>query len=128
MLIQLKDTSNKKIKRLLFPYPEYWNGSGSFFLHHRCTLCADGFNRLTDVSCGDAWLSEYQSDNLGTSLIMTRTKIGEQLVTRASEKGRIEVRKIEFSYCMHTTMEKKRLASIVLTENLILVLQIDLEF
>jgi len=92
MQIELEGTHDNK---LLLPYPEYWDAFGSLFRPYRCTLCADGFNKFADVSCGDAWLPEYQSDKLGASLIITRNKIGEQLISSAYEKGRIQIKKIE---------------------------------
>ena len=86
--------------KLLLPYPEYWEAFGSLFLPYGCTLCADGFNRFADISCGDAWLPEYQGDNLGTSLIITRNKIGEQLMSGAYEKRAIQIKKVECARMM----------------------------
>jgi len=86
MLIELKGIHKNERNRLLLPYPDYWNGLSSFFLPYGCILCADGSNKFADISCGDAWLPEYRSDNLGTSLIMTRNKIGEQILSSAHEK------------------------------------------
>jgi len=91
MLIELKGIRDNK---LLLPYPGYWKAF-DLFLPYGCTLCADGFNKFADISCGDAWLPEYQGDNLGTSLIITRNKIGEHLINGAYVKGRIQIRKIE---------------------------------
>jgi len=95
MLIELKGIHENKRNKLLLPYPEYWDAFSSLFLPYKCTLCADGFNKFADVSCGDAWLPEYQSDNLGTSLIITRNKIGEQLINDAHEKEWIQIENID---------------------------------
>ena len=95
MLIELKGIHENKRNKLLLPYPEYWDAFGSLFLPYRCTLCADGFNKFADISCGDAWLPEYRGDNLGTSLIITRNEIGEQLITGAYEKGSIQIKNID---------------------------------
>jgi coenzyme F420 hydrogenase subunit beta len=95
MLIELKGIGDNQRDKLLLPYPEYWDGFSSLFLPYRCTLCADGFNKFADVSCGDAWLPEYRGDNLGTSIIITRNEIGEQLISGAYEKGRIQIKNID---------------------------------
>lgn len=79
-------------KNLRIPYPRYWEGIDSLFHFHRCTLCDDKFNTSADVSCGDAWLKEFQRDKLGTSLIITRNEAGEALVRAASENAYIETR------------------------------------
>jgi len=97
MLIELKGTNENERNRLLLPYPDYWRGLSSFFLPYRCILCADGLNKFADISCGDAWLPEYQSNNLGLSLIMTRNEIGEGLVSGAREKRRVQLETVEFS-------------------------------
>ena len=81
-------------RNLQIPYPKYWEGLDFLFHPHRCTLCDDRFNRLADLSCGDAWLPEYQNDTLGTSLIITRNEVGERLLTAACEKGYIQVKSV----------------------------------
>jgi len=95
MLIELKGTDKNESNRLLLSYPEYWDGFNSLFLPYRCTLCADGFNKFADISCGDGWLPEYRGDNLGISLIITRNEIGEQLISGAYEKGKIQIKNID---------------------------------
>lgn len=95
MVIELKGTTNDSREKMFLPYPHYWKYFGSFFLPCGCALCTDGFNAFADISCGDAWLPEYQNDNLGTSLIITRNRIGEQIVNDACGKGRIHITKIE---------------------------------
>lgn len=95
MLIELKGKHDDKRDKLLIPYPNYWEGLSSFFLPYRCTLCDDGFNKFADVSCGDAWLPEYQGDKLGTSIIITRNEIGEQLINEALKNGKIQLANID---------------------------------
>jgi coenzyme F420 hydrogenase subunit beta len=81
-------------RNLRMPYPRYWEGIDHLFHFHRCTLCDDKFNTSADVSCGDAWLKEFQKDKLGTSLIITRNGAGEALVRSAFENGYIETRSV----------------------------------
>jgi len=80
--------SSGQQKEISVPYPEYWQGTFGYFFPYRCTVCHDGFNEFSDISCGDAWLPHImEKDKEGTSLIIIRTKIGEHLVQTAFQKG-----------------------------------------
>jgi coenzyme F420 hydrogenase subunit beta len=74
------------------PLNEYWgSGFGSFFQPKRCTLCADMVAELSDISFGDAWIGEYSKDSMGTSLVISRSKEGDELLKRALDKGVISL-------------------------------------
>ena len=84
--IILRDRKEKRV-----PFIIFWSLVYPFFLPIRCILCLDPTNELADLSCGDAWLPEIiKRDRIGTSLIITRTKKGDELVRRAIEKHYIE--------------------------------------
>ena len=86
MSIVLKDGRSKFI-----PYFDYWdNGFGLYFFPRRCSLCKDGTCELSDISFGDAWLSELKNDKIGKSIFVTRSGIGESIVQSAKSKGIIE--------------------------------------
>jgi coenzyme F420 hydrogenase subunit beta len=92
LLIQSEVSNQQKIS---VPYPDYWQGAFQYFQPYRCTICHDGFNEFSDISCGDAWLPNIiRTSNEGTSLILTRTEIGENLIQEAFKKGRIQIRPI----------------------------------
>lgn len=77
------------------PYPDYLSGFiGSFYLE-RCNLCIEWFSPLADISCGDAWLPEFRTDVLGTSLIISRNEKSEELIKQAASKNLIEIRNID---------------------------------
>ena len=85
-----------KERKISVPYPDYWRGTFGYFLHYRCTVCHEGFNRWSDISCGDAWLPHLIGmDKIGTSLIITRTEIGEQLLRNAHSKRCIQITPIK---------------------------------
>lgn len=63
----------------------------NFFTPARCFLCSDLTSEISDISCGDAWLPEYRKDNVGKSMIITRSEQGEDLVLRAMKRGIIEL-------------------------------------
>jgi coenzyme F420 hydrogenase subunit beta len=51
------------------------------FFPSRCTLCSDGLAELADISCGDAWLPGYRSDDQGSSIVITRSSRGEDFLS-----------------------------------------------
>lgn len=64
------------------------------FRPDRCSLCCDASAELSDISCGDAWLPEFSDDALGTSIIITRNKIGEKLLSNATQNSHLDIREI----------------------------------
>jgi len=94
MKIELKGSCIDR-SSVQMPYPKYWEGIVGLFHIHGCTLCNDEFNRLADVSCGDAWLPEFRNDNLGTSIVITRNEIGEELIDQACKNGYIEMKRTD---------------------------------
>jgi coenzyme F420 hydrogenase subunit beta len=78
----------------------------SFFCPMRCTLCFDQCCDLADISFGDAWVSEQINDNIGTSAIISRNIIGENLLKQAVAKGEITLRIVE-SNKVEDTKDKK---------------------
>jgi len=68
-------TKDNKIK--LFP-KYYYDFINLIFVPQGCLNCKDYTNELADVSIGDAWGYENYS------LVLVRTKLGEQLVTNKS--------------------------------------------
>lgn len=94
MLIGLKEGLNLSI-----PYMGSWDAYWSvfsFFLFTplRCMTCPDLTNELSDISLGDAWLPELKYDRLGKSVIMARTKLGEDILRSMSLAGKICLRKV----------------------------------
>lgn len=94
LLIESK--SLRHSRKISIPYPEYWQDAFGYFLPYRCVVCHDGFNEFSDISCGDAWLPRLiEKDKEGTSLIITRSKIGEDIVQRAFKDHYIDITSIK---------------------------------
>ena len=75
---------------------DYWeSGFGSFFYPLRCLSCIDALSELADISFGDAWLPEFSDDRLGQSMVISRTKVGQQILERAIRQGAIELAEVE---------------------------------
>lgn len=93
MSIILKDDS-----KIFIPYfsPLYWGVAFNlFFFPQRCTLCSDKLCELADLSFGDAWLPEIAHDNLGTSIVITRSKGSEDLLHNVLDSELIELKKVD---------------------------------
>ena len=62
-----------------------------------CLTCGDCTAEEADISCGDAWLPQYEerADNLGYSVLLTRSVFGEHLVQKMAGKKIIEIEKID---------------------------------
>ena len=88
MLIELKNGDRQST-------PHYWTYPALyFFTPDRCMLCSDALAELADISFGDAWLPELYADKIGSSAIISRTKIGEQLLQRMRERNKVELKHI----------------------------------
>jgi coenzyme F420 hydrogenase subunit beta len=92
MSIRCRSGSGMKI-----PYIGNWNAywpvfSSFFFTPMRCLTCPDETNELADLSLGDAWLPEFRHERSGKSIIVTRTKVGEEILALAISEGIISVK------------------------------------
>jgi coenzyme F420 hydrogenase subunit beta len=94
----------------------YWIVFSSFFFTPmRCTMCPDQAAELADISFGDAWLPEFKDEKKGMSIIVSRTAIGENLITQArAEKNvyltRVGIEKVEQSQRVNLKIKKNDLS------------------
>ena len=58
-----------------------------FFIPVSCALCNDLSNQLADITLGDAW--GLSKDQIGTSIIITRTDLGQKVLEEILDKGEI---------------------------------------
>ncbi|MGB6370883.1 MAG: Coenzyme F420 hydrogenase/dehydrogenase, beta subunit C-terminal domain [Atribacterota bacterium] len=92
--IKLK-SGREKVVKLATPLWFSFHDSCSFS-PIRCLLCNDLTAEFTDISFGDAWLPEIVSkEQVGKSIIISRTKQGEELLNAANSDGYIELSQIE---------------------------------
>jgi coenzyme F420 hydrogenase subunit beta len=61
-------------------------------------MCSDALCELADISFGDAWLPELSADKIGSSIVVSRTGIGEELLQRAETENKLIIQ--------HTSKEK----------------------
>lgn len=58
-------------------------GTG-LFKNNACDFCEDVTAELADISLGDAWLSPYVNDGKGHNVIVTRSKLGNEIISNGS--------------------------------------------
>ena len=93
MTIKLKDGTEKFI-----PKHDIWSsGFGTYFSTSRCKLCVDHTSEFADISFGDAWLPELKSDNIGWSMLVSRTDIGDRLLHSLELNGKIKLLEVDAS-------------------------------
>ena len=87
MTITLK-YGNKKF----YPYLIYWGQTlRSYFIPLRCTLCSDQSCELADISFGDIWIPEFMDDKVGTSAIVLRNRMSENILQNMILNKKIEL-------------------------------------
>lgn len=96
---KIKDDKNKTHK---MTYNESWGTVLNKHLQFRCKICADGTGEFADITCADAWETSengYPSfeEKKGMSLIVTRNKNGEKLISEAKKNGYIAVSNKNYS-------------------------------
>lgn len=63
-------------------------GTG-LFKPNACDYCDDLSAELADLSVGDAWISPYRDDGRGTSVIISRSLVSEQLLSSGAANNEI---------------------------------------
>lgn len=65
-------------------------GTG-FFKNNACDFCDDVTTELSDISLGDAWLPPYYNNGSGTNVIITRSKISDDLIQNGIKEGKLNI-------------------------------------
>lgn len=111
----------KNHKSLSIPLIGGWNAywpifSSFFFAPMRCMMCSDQTNEFSDISLGDAWLPELKYEKSGESIVVTRTKMAEDVIARMNAAKLISMRslsleKVVFSQSSNLQFKKDDLVS-----------------
>lgn len=59
----------------------------------RCRICPDHTGELADISVGDLWNHEYDENDIGQSIVLIRTKRGEDIFKEVIENNYLHVSK-----------------------------------
>ena len=71
-------------------------GSG-MFKNNACDYCDDVTTELADISLGDAWLNPYNQDGKGTNVMVTRSKLSEELINEGITMKELTVEHLDFN-------------------------------
>ena len=91
------------------------------FTPDECYSCRDRLNGLSDISFGDPWIPEFRDDKLGTSMIVSRTDAGDNLLNEMKHNGvikldEIEPHKVAIAQKMYDKNKKKTFTSYTLAK------------
>jgi len=94
-------------KAIKISYEKYYgkDGFGAYFVNTGCRICADHTAEYADLSVGDPWIRGYK-DQVGSSIIVTRTQIGESIVRNAAKNGVIALKRIPLSVFKASMIEE----------------------
>lgn len=90
--------ATKNGTKLFIPHfsSDYWGGVfNKYFIPARCSLCNDKICGLSNASFADAWIPELlRDDNVGTSIVISRTKIFDEFLKKAVMKHKIRLNEV----------------------------------
>lgn len=66
------------------------------FKANACDFCDDVTTELADISLGDAWLEPFNKDGKGTNVIVTRSKLAEDLINSGIRSTDLSVEPLAF--------------------------------
>ena len=75
-------------------YAQAWGDILSKHGQLRCRLCPDGTGEFADIACGDPWYRKIEPDEKGRSLVLVRTKKGQEILDRAVRAEYIQLQKL----------------------------------
>lgn len=67
------------------------NWGHGFFKYKACDFCDDVVGETADISIGDAWLPQYESDSGGTNVVVVRSSILNSIISDAAMIGRLHL-------------------------------------
>ncbi|WP_295799671.1 Coenzyme F420 hydrogenase/dehydrogenase, beta subunit C-terminal domain [uncultured Microbulbifer sp.] len=84
------ETKSKSAQRRTMSYQESWD----FLQRHRqwrCYICPDHTGEFADIAVGDPWYREVEPGESGSSLIVVRTRRGQEILDGAIAAGYLKV-------------------------------------
>ena len=77
-------------------YNRSWGGVLSKHVQWRCKLCLDHTGEFADIAVGDPWYRSIQEGEMGSSLIVARTRVGQRYLEAAIEGGALTASTVDF--------------------------------
>lgn len=76
----------------LEPFVARW--AHGFFKARFSDFTDNSFNEVADITFGDAWLEEYESDPKGTNIVITRNKKLDDILEAGAKQGDLDLNKV----------------------------------
>jgi coenzyme F420-reducing hydrogenase beta subunit len=87
------DIIERKEKKIKMKHLGDMWGTG-LFKANACDFCDDVTTELADISLGDAWIEPYSLDGLGTNIVITRSKLADDLINKGFLEKEITINKL----------------------------------
>lgn len=92
--------------RVQASYEDSWGRTFGKQVQWRCKICPDGLGRHADIAVGDFWHSDESgypifAESDGVSVLLTRSRRGEELVAAAARDGVIRAERIDIEHVAH---------------------------
>lgn len=68
-------------------YADSWGKILCHYRQWRCNLCVDHTGEFADISVGDPWYREVETNDPGRSLILARSTLGQKILKEAVAEG-----------------------------------------
>jgi coenzyme F420 hydrogenase subunit beta len=93
-------------RRFIMDYNTSWGAILNRHLQFRCKICPDGIGEFADIVCADGWHCDEKGYPLfeeqdGRSIVLTRTRRGEELARRAMDAGALECEPLKIEQIRH---------------------------
>lgn len=88
MRVEFKDRDPIELKKF------HANYLIPFHVVKNSLFCTDFTNEFTDISGGDAWAPVYEERGKGFSMIISRSKVGEEIIGKMVEEGYLKAEEI----------------------------------
>jgi len=79
---------------LKLTYKESWSFLQKY-RPYRCHMCPEGTSESADISCGDPWYRDVSEEETGSSLVLVRTKKGQEILKKAHQAGYINIQSLD---------------------------------
>ena len=89
--------SNGEVNSASVSYAKGWGEILQKKRQWRCHVCADHTGELADISVGDPWYRSIEPGEVGSSLLVVRTKRGQRILQEAIKKGYVVVERRSLS-------------------------------
>ncbi|MEN6535949.1 MAG: Coenzyme F420 hydrogenase/dehydrogenase, beta subunit C-terminal domain [Bryobacteraceae bacterium] len=94
-VFQARDRLGRQGRAIQYRGVPHFLGRHAHFRLDACNYCMDVFAESADATFMDAWLPEYANDTRGTSLVVLRSRVVQDLLDAGRAEGALALREID---------------------------------